>query len=119
MFLCLGGLLTLLSYRRRGHIPRCLWIDADKRTLGHRRERSNRREELPLSDVQVIRVKKIKSFVGTVVGEVLAIRLRGRGPSLTFRFAVEDERALHDFTAAFIALVPAAKVRWVRKPHGK
>ena len=108
----IAGWRMLRSYRRYGHLPRTLWIDAANQTLSYRPERKGRTRQWPLSAVQKIRVTKIKHLTGKIVGEFLAISLRGRILPLTFRCPVKDQAVFHSFLTAFTSLAPGAKIQW-------
>jgi hypothetical protein len=105
------GWWILHSYRRSGHIPRCVWVDEGRRVLGYRAERTNRSQEWKLSSIRKLRVKKIKALWGIGAGCLVSIRLNGRLSPLGFRYRQSEYETLHSFVSRLIELVPQADVQ--------
>jgi hypothetical protein len=76
MFWMAFAWFPLRSYRRYGHLPRQLSLDAGKGTLNHRGERSARRREWLVSELRSARLSPMRNPLGRPAGGKLSICLR-------------------------------------------
>jgi len=104
------GWRMLRSYRRYGHLPRQLWLAQSGRTLGHRREGTERQREWPLTSVRRVAVRPVRGVTGKVAAHCVQIRVRRKLFALTVICRSRNRAALDGFLAALIPLVPTSSV---------
>jgi hypothetical protein len=95
---------SLWRYRRYGHVPRCVMVDAGAGVIRRRGERSGRWREWRLVDVESVDVRPERGVVLGAGAVVVTARVRGRWVPLAWRFKGADADAAERFVRCLRAV---------------